>query len=188
MGVEPACDHGRRKKRGSEPLGHAADIGVFGGVRGPLKFLTITTILAVMEQSIRVLCSNLKVLGLGLKISRINEYFDIFSPRCHDRGFILINVVAIFKVFPDPWTFAGLFRFLFFTKISDLNESESRLLPFSEYNVAKFSIFFYCMHLMFSLYSSLNVKIKFLSHVVFEILAKCNGKNTTSCFIIVFKV
>ena len=49
VGVEPACDHGRRKKRDSEPLGHAADIGVFGGVRGPRKFLTISTILAVME-------------------------------------------------------------------------------------------------------------------------------------------
>ena len=32
--------------------------------------------------------SNLKVLGLGLKISRVHEYFDIFSPRCHDPGFI----------------------------------------------------------------------------------------------------
>ena len=32
--------------------------------------------------------SNLKVFGLGLKFSQVHEYFDIFSPRCHDRGFI----------------------------------------------------------------------------------------------------
>ena len=41
-----------------------------------------------------------------------------------------------------------------------------------EHSVAKFSIFFDCINLRFSLYSSLCVKIKFLSQVVFEILAK----------------
>ena len=112
--------------------------------------------------------SNLKVFGFGLKISRVHEYFNIFSPRrYHDRGFNKINVVAIFRVFPDPWTFAGLFRLhFFFAKISDLNESDPRLLPFSgRIQRSQIFDFFYCIHMMFSLYSLLNVKIKFLSHI-----------------------
>ena len=48
-----------------------------------------------------------------------------------------------------------------------------KTLPFSgRTQRGQIFVFFYCINLMFSIYSFLCVKMKFLSQVVFEILAK----------------